>query len=138
MLNPNISAENWFDPAELVVSLWLLASPFVLGFFDIQSASIVMIGIGTLVFLTSQLGLSNHLPWEEWANVILAVLLLSSPWLFGFSGSMPATINALASGLILGILAVAALKVDYNYLAAIEHSEKLHTSRSTSRGSTHQ
>ena len=80
MFNSDISAENWLDPVELLLATWLLASPFALGFFDVSSASIVMIAIGCTVFLTAQLGLSNHLPWEEWINLLLAALLIASPW----------------------------------------------------------
>jgi hypothetical protein len=120
MFNSDISAENWLDPVELLFSVWLLASPFVLGFFDVSSASIVMIAIGSTVFLTAQLGLSNHLPWEEWINLLLAALLIASPWLFGFAGIMAATVNAVVSGIILAILALAALLIDYSYMNSQE------------------
>jgi len=120
MFNSDISAENWLDPVELLFSVWLLASPFVLGFFDVSSASIVMIAIGSTVFLTAQLGLSNHLPWEEWINLLLAAVLIASPWLFGFAGIMAATVNAVVSGIILAILALAALLIDYSYMNSQE------------------
>ena len=116
MFNSDISAENWLDPVELLLATWLLASPFALGFFDVSSASIVMIAIGCTVFLTAQLGLSNHLPWEEWINLLLAALLIASPWLFGFAGIMAATVNAVVSGIVLAILALAALLIDYRYM----------------------
>jgi len=121
MFNSDISAENWLDPVELLLATWLLASPFALGFFDVSSASIVMIAIGCTVFLTAQLGLSNHLPWEEWINLLLAALLIASPWLFGFAGIMAATVNAVVSGIVLAILALAALLIDYSYM----HSQQL-------------
>ncbi len=130
MFNLNISAENWLDPVELLFSVWLLASPFVLGFFDVTSASIVMIAIGSTVFLTAQLGLSNHLPWEEWINLLLAGLLIASPWLFGFAGIMVATVNAVVSGIVLATLALAALWIDYSYMEsqelAVARDRKLH------------
>ncbi len=127
MFNSDISAENWLDPIELLFSVWLLASPFVLGFFDVTSASIVMIAIGSTVFLTAQLGLSNHLPWEEWINLLLAALLIASPWLFGFAGMMAATVNAVVSGIVLAILAFAALWIDYSYKESQEFAaESIH------------
>lgn len=115
MFNLNISAENWLDPMELLLSSWLLISPFVLGFFGVTSASAVMIMIGCSVLFIAQLGLSNHLPWEEWTNLLLAILLIASPWLFGFASVMAATVNAVASGIVLAILALAALRTDYKY-----------------------
>jgi len=121
MFNLDISTENWLDPVELLLATWLLASPFALGFFDVISASIVMIVIGCSVFLIAQLGLSNHLPWEEWVNMLLAALLVASPWLFGFAGIMAATVNAVVSGIALGALALAALWVDYGY----QHTQQL-------------
>jgi len=136
MFNSDITTENWLDPAELAVALWLFVSPFLLGFFDIQSASLVMMGVSLVVIFTSLLGLSNHLPWEEWINVTLAVVLIASPWLFNFSSVTAATINALVCGGLLVVLSVAALRVDYSKLAKAQLSERLHPASAT-RDTTH-
>jgi formate hydrogenlyase subunit 3/multisubunit Na+/H+ antiporter MnhD subunit len=50
---------------------------------------------------------SRH--FQDWVNLVLAVLLFISPWLFAFSVDRAASTNAWVSGVIVGALAVAAL-----------------------------
>ena len=41
------------------------------------------------------------LKWEDWLGIALGALLLVSPWIFGYSDSSAATMNALVMGSIL-------------------------------------
>jgi hypothetical protein len=44
----------------------------------------------------------------DWINLILAVLLFISPWVLGYTGTAAMT-NALIAGVVIAILAIAAL-----------------------------
>jgi hypothetical protein len=46
---------------------------------------------------------------QDWANLVLAVLLFISPWVIGFSGDKMAAWNAWVVGVIIAVLAIAAL-----------------------------
>ncbi len=46
--------------------------------------------------------------FADWLNLILAVLLVISPWAFGFPAGA-ATANAVVFGIVIGALAIAAL-----------------------------
>ena len=100
--------EGWQDALEVVVSLWIIFSPLALGFGE-PKASLAFALIGTAILLVSQLGLAQHLPWEEWTNLALGAALAVSPWLLGYNHLAVATWNALACGLILAILTISAI-----------------------------
>ena len=106
--------QGWEDTVELLFAVWILVSPFLLGYFHVASASAIMIFIGAVLFMTTQLGLSLQTPWEDWTNLILALLLIVSPWMFGFSTVKVAVINAVASGICVAIFALLSLSHEYS------------------------
>jgi len=97
---------RWKDPAEVLLGFWLLASPLVLGYFHVIPASICAISVGTAVLLVAQLGIADEQPWEEWVNFLLALFLIISPWLFGYSAVIASTVNAVIVGSLLSLLTV--------------------------------
>ena len=110
------SVPGWKNSIELVVGLWLLLSPLALGFFSNPVASIVTILVATVVFFVSQLGIANQQPWEEWVNLIAAVFLISSPWLFGYASIATATWNSILCGGLLVLLTVLQMVEEYGAL----------------------
>ena len=118
MGNSSSSASGWKDSIELVIGLWLLLAPLVLGFFNNPSAALVTILVATVVFFVSQLGIANQQPWEEWVNLIAAVVLIVSPWVFGYSSVAAATWNSVVCGGLLVLLTVLQMVEEY---AALKH-----------------
>ena len=112
------SASGWKDSIELVIGLWLLLAPLALGFFNNPSAALVTILVATVVFFISQLGIANQQPWEEWVNLIAAVILIVSPWVLGYSSVAAATWNAVVCGGLLVLLTVLQMTEEY---AALKH-----------------
>lgn len=110
--------QGWEDTIELLLAVWIIVSPFLLGYFSVASASATMIFIGAILTLTTQLGLSQQEPWEDWVNLILAVSLIVSPWVFGFNTVNIAVINAVASGICVAIFALLSLSHEYSELRA--------------------
>jgi len=110
------SGSGWKDSIELVVGLWLLVSPLALGFFSNPVASITTITVATVVFFVSQLGIANQQPWEEWVNLSAAVILIVSPWLFGYASVVAATWNAIVAGALLVLLTVLQMVEEYGAL----------------------
>ena len=104
---------GWQDFAELLIALWLVGAPLILGFFHLPTAALSSIAVGALAFLFSQLGIANQQAWEEWINLALALLLLASPWLFGYVVNLTATVNALIGGGLLAVFAIIAMVHDY-------------------------
>jgi len=42
--------------------------------------------------------------WQDWANLVLGVWLILSPWLLGFSGIPSAMWNAVIVGVVVGLI----------------------------------
>jgi len=47
--------------------------------------------------------------YQDWVNLVCAVLLFVSPWILAFSGDVMATRAALNTGVVVAVFAVAAL-----------------------------
>ena len=77
---------DWQDPIIAVIGTWLFVSPFILQFITTNpGAAIVSFFFGVLMTLFAITGLSTHQIWEEWGNLILAIVLIGLPWILGFS-----------------------------------------------------
>jgi hypothetical protein len=99
------------DQLEIVVGLWLCVSPWVLGYagpLQMAGWSAIFVGIGVLLFSFEDLVLPSEI--EEWVELALGLSLMGSPWLWGYSDSMLATVNAVISGFLVSGIAVWALK----------------------------
>lgn len=48
-------------------------------------------------------------PVQDWINLICAALLFVSPWVLGFSGEAAAARTAWVGGVVIGVIAIAAL-----------------------------
>lgn len=101
--------DGWRNMIELAIGCWLIASPFVLQFLSSPNASAMTIGIGTAITFLALLSIAKQHAWEEWGNLLLAIVLVLSPWIVDFVAVDSATWNALATGALLAIIAINAL-----------------------------
>lgn len=92
---------NLEDVGELGVGVWLLVSPFLLGYAANVEATLTAVTVGALLMLTTQLVIARPARWAEYFNLIMAALLIASPFIFGFSSLAAATINSIATGVLL-------------------------------------
>ncbi|GGM95528.1 hypothetical protein GCM10007092_06270 [Thermus composti] len=97
---------RWQDWANLVLGVWLILSPWLLGYSGTPAALWNAVLIGIVVGFMALLHLRGGPMWEEWLNVLLGVWLILSPWILGFSGMANATWNAVIVGLLVGALAL--------------------------------
>lgn len=117
------SLNRWQDRMEMVAGAWLCMAPWLL---DMpQAAAWCSIAVGAFVILMSVE--DSFLPdqIEEWSNAILGVGLMISPWAWGYSGHMPATLNAFVCGLLVSGAAFWALErifIRYEEKHRIGHS----------------
>lgn len=100
---------NLDDVAQLCLAAWMVVSPFALGYSPNVTATLTVVAIGTFLSLTTQLSIARPGYWEESVSFALAVFLVASPFLLGFSELASATINTISSGVVLGILAMVGL-----------------------------
>ena len=84
--------------ASVVLALWLIVSPAVLGFGDpARTATRV---IGPLALLIAVLAIRDVTRPARWANIASGVALLFAPWLLSYGAWAP-ILNSLIAGVLL-------------------------------------
>ena len=100
---------KWEDWSGVALGLWLLLSPWILGYSESSAATMNALFLGaTLVFL-EQLNLDMHEDLEEWMDIVAGVWLVASPLVVGFTNAPAAAINAIAVGTLTVVFAALAL-----------------------------
>lgn len=107
--------KHWQDSLNLILGLWVIVSPWVLGFTDIQYAPANAVVIGIIIAAMAVWALVAFQEWEEWVNVFLGLWLVATPWLFGFAAmssaatagsAYAASWNFVLAGLLVAGLAI--------------------------------
>jgi hypothetical protein len=108
--------KHWQDAVNAVLGVWLVLSPWALGFSGdaVAMGNFVVVGV---LLLAAALG-AIFLPraWEEWTESVLGLWLVVSPWLIGYSGIENAKADAILSGLVILTLALWALQDEGGWL----------------------
>jgi SPW repeat-containing protein len=76
--------ESALDLYNLVLAAMLLISPWLFTLTN-TTAKIDLWASSLAVILISLAAIAAFAKWEEWANLILGVWLIASPWILGFS-----------------------------------------------------
>jgi SPW repeat-containing protein len=100
---------KWEDWSGIVLGMWMLVSPWVIGFSDYSAATMNALVMGTVLVLAELLELSVHETAEEWLDIVAGLWLLVSPVALGFTSSMPATVSTVAVGFLTVLFAALAL-----------------------------
>ena len=95
----------WRDTVNLVLGIWLIVSPFVLGYAEQTAPAWNAYAIGVVIAVLSAAALWQFQKWEEWLSAVLGAWLVVSPWILGFSVSRVATWNQIVVGIVVGVLA---------------------------------
>jgi hypothetical protein len=110
-----MTMKRWQDWANLLLGLWLFASPWILGFAaDLTPAwNAYVLGVAIVVFAA----IAVYMPkaWEEAVNIILGIWMIVSPWVLGFSTHMVATRNAVIVGILVTAFAIWAMVLDTDF-----------------------
>jgi hypothetical protein len=104
--------KHWQDPVNLVLGLWLIASPWILTFQAERGALWSSVILGILIAAAALASLVQVRAWEEWANVVLGVCVIIGPWVLRFADYSTPTWNAVVTGIIIAALALWALGTD--------------------------
>jgi hypothetical protein len=102
----NRRSEQWQDTVNIILSVWLFISPWVLGYASGQAQAWNAWIVAVVVFVLSIASLAQFQQWEEWINVLLGIWLILSPWILRFSTHSRPTSNAVIVGIIVGVLAL--------------------------------
>lgn len=101
---------RWQDWANVAFGLWLIVSPFVLGYMDTETqAATHSYAIGVAVVVFALAALYRFYRWEEGVNLALGLWLIAAPFVLGFSTVMPAVWNHIVMGILIGADALSVL-----------------------------
>jgi len=95
----------WRDSINLLLGVWLIVSPFALGYAAQTTPSWNAYAIGVVIAVLSAAALWQSQKWEEWLSALLGAWLIISPWILGFSVGHVATWNQVIVGIVVGVLA---------------------------------
>lgn len=104
--------KHWQDPVNALVGIWLIVSPWLLGFSGVVIATTTTAAVGALLLASSLGAMQFAQAWEEWLDVVLGVVLMLLPFVFGFDDVPAALQNALVCGAAVTFLAFWVLASD--------------------------
>lgn len=109
--------KHWQDPVNAVIGIWLVLSPWALSYSGeiVPSANAVVIGVALVAAALGAMLVPQA--WEEWTEAALGLWLIVSPWALGFSGHADARLVAIATGIVIAVLALWTLATDKDYNA---------------------
>src|SRR5260221_13816523 len=87
--------QHWQDVASLVLGVWLVLSPFALGFAGAPVWMTRVLGLFVVLFAVEGFVISSYL--EEWGEFFLCLSLVVAPWTAGCE-SVSATVSSTVSG----------------------------------------
>ncbi|MCA0272197.1 MAG: SPW repeat protein [Proteobacteria bacterium] len=98
---------NWQDVVCLILGLWLIVSPWALGFTGIESAMWNAVILGIVIVVMTLMELVEFHDWEEWTDMVIGGWLAISPWVLGFTGEAGGSSLAAGNFLIVGLVVLA-------------------------------
>jgi SPW repeat len=107
-----MKVKHWQDGVNLVAALWLLVSPWALGYAAETRPTWNAVIFGVLIGVIALYALFRVFAWEEWVNALFGAWMIISPWVLGFSGNFAVMLNAVIVGVVVLALAIWALGTD--------------------------
>jgi hypothetical protein len=104
---------RWQDVANLVLGIWLFASPWILKFAGAGAVATSAWVFGILIAVLALMAIFAYQQWEEWLNATIGVWVFISPWVLGASTNAKVLWNALIVGAVLVILALWSVSLEH-------------------------
>jgi hypothetical protein len=104
---------HWQDVASLLVGVWLVLSPFALGFAGAATWITLVLGLSVIVFAVEGFVIPSYL--EEWGELLIGLALLVVPWTVGYEPEL-ATVSSTVSGTLVILFAIWELTTDREFI----------------------
>lgn len=93
--------KHWEDWVSWLLGFWLLLSPWTLSYSEDAPALRNAVTVGFVLIFVEVVTLSVFRPWQEWANVLIGVWLIASPFVLDFVNPAGTTNAIVIGGLVL-------------------------------------
>ncbi len=93
---------------DIVLGLWLIVSPFLLGYANLTTPlwNSIIIGVAVAALAATQTSREGYRRgWTGWVNVVLGIWLIFSPFILGFADVTSALWNNIILGIAITVLA---------------------------------
>lgn len=111
------SLKHWQDPVNALIAVFLILSPWALGYAGQMPALVNALLAGALLLAVALGAMFMPRAWEEWSEAVIGLWLLASPWILGFAAYADARNAALVGGIAVLVLALWTLAADKDYSA---------------------
>ncbi len=71
---------QWQDVANVLLGIWLIASPWIIGFTEVQYTLWNAYILGAIIAVAAASALVAFHEWEEWVSMLFGAWLIVSPW----------------------------------------------------------
>ena len=106
--------QHWQDAASLLLGVWLVLSPFALGFAGAAVWMTIVLGLFVILFAVEGFVIPSYL--EECGEILLGLALVVAPLTVGYE-SVSATVSSMVAGILVILLAVWELMTDRDVIA---------------------
>src|SRR2546423_6495501 len=99
---PGAAGTRTASVLNVIAGLWLLISPFVLGFSALQAATwdTAVVGVVVLLLAWTRAANPDRYIGLSWVNLLLGIWLIISPFVLAYSTSPHATWNDVILGIV--------------------------------------
>jgi hypothetical protein len=105
--------QHWQDVASLLLGVWLVLSPFALGFAGAAIWMTIVLGLFVILFAVEGFFIPSYL--EEWGEILLGLAVVVAPWTVGYE-SVSATVSSMVSGILVILLGAWELTTDRDFI----------------------
>ena len=108
---PSFSPGRTPSVINFILGIWILISPFVLGFAGLHGAVWNNVIVGIIITIVAGTGAwvkPNASPEITWINFVLGIWLIVSAFVFGFRMDLAFTWNNIIMGIVAAIVSVVA------------------------------
>ena len=99
-------SRQWQDALNALLGLWLIVSPWALGFVSETAPAWNAWVPGVIIAVAAIAALVAFHAWEEWVTAALGAWLVVSPWILGFVALTIAFWNTVLVGVVVAALAL--------------------------------
>lgn len=101
--------KRWQNGMNVVLGLWVLISPWVLGFSSAPAATWTTAVLGAAIVVFAGTAAFEPKTWEEAITVVLGLAVMVSPWILSFAPGLSPITSAEIAGIVVTVLGIWAI-----------------------------
>jgi hypothetical protein len=104
----SLTSEGWASWINMILGVWLIISPWVVGFASRPTALWNTLILGVVILIAGLYASRTRSAGPSWWNVVFGIWLIISPFILGYRSLEAATADDVVLGIAVGILGLLA------------------------------